>query len=80
MCAYMNNILIISKIAYFILRKAKTKFMVSQEEVELFLKARRDNDFKTDFHTDFFEDMKFVSFNKNTDSVILYIHGNALDK
>ena len=51
--------------------------MDSQEEVELFLKTRKDKDFKTDFHTYYFEDMKFVSFYKNTDSVILYIHGKA---
>ena len=73
----MSNMSIISKIAYFILKKTKPTYMDSQEEVELFLKTKKDKEFKSVFHTEYFENMKLVSFNDNSKSVILYIHGGA---
>lgn len=73
----MSNMSLISKIAYFILKKTKPTYMDSQEEVELFLKTKKDKEFKSVFHTEYFENMKLVSFNDNSKSVILYIHGGA---
>jgi acetyl esterase/lipase len=51
--------------------------MDSEQEVKLFLENKRDNDFKTIFHTDFFNGMKLVSFKGEKNLVILYIHGGA---
>lgn len=68
---------IITKITELILKKTKPKYMDSNKEVNLFLEKKEDNDFKTIFHTEYFKDMKLVSFTGKKNSVILYIHGGA---
>lgn len=75
----MTNNSFLSKIAEFILKKTKPDYMDSQEQIELFLANKKDDEFKSIFHTEIHHDMKIVSFGNDYDTshVILYIHGGA---
>ncbi|MBR0472393.1 MAG: alpha/beta hydrolase [Methanosphaera sp.] len=70
---------ILSRIAEFILKKSKPKYMDSQEEIKLFLADKQDEPVRTIFHTEEFEDMKLVTMGHDYDNshVIIYLHGGA---